>query len=191
MKGLGRDTLSYIFGGLLSNSGYYYRVRAHSEAASGYSNTKEVYTLPLSPLAKAVTSISKTGFTANWDVIDGISVYEVQVDDNYDFTSPIKDNVEVSNAGFLVVDGLSGSTTYYYRVRSVGINDDVSFYSNVINVVTSPENIEDVAVAMPASDVSADGFRSNWRYDGSLTTISGYDLYVYTSFPDGSDRSID
>ena len=69
---------------------------------------------------------------------------------------------------------LNPGSSYYYRVRSVGIGGGLSDPSNVILVVTSGSNDSGVPVALPATSVSTDSFVANWSFDGG--DLGGYDV---------------
>ena len=75
------------------------------------------------------------------------------------------------DSGFHNVGGLEPGEDYYYRIRSRNSSDLYSRYSEVVRVVTLPE-----VMALPATEVSNNGFVANWRGIG----VSGYRLEVST-----------
>lgn len=108
--------------GLAGNTTYYYRVRAvNAEGTpSVSSNSVSKLTLPDAPVALAATSITSSGFTANWTAVAGISSYRLDVSTNSEFTSLVSgfDNLTVTGTS-KVVSALTDGKTYYYRVRAV------------------------------------------------------------------------
>jgi hypothetical protein len=123
--------------GLTQGTAYRYRVRAvNSSGLSGNSNIVDVSTLATAPtIATAATSISQTGFTANWNPVTGATSYRLDVSaDNFStFVAGFSDKT-VSGTNDAVT-GLTFSTTYKYRVRVVNANG-TSANSNVIDVTT-------------------------------------------------------
>ena len=67
------------------------------------------------------------------------------------------------------VGGLEPGEDYYYRIRSRNSIGTYSRYSEVVGVVTLPE-----VMALPATEVSNNGFIANWRGIG----VSSYRLEV-------------
>ena len=73
------------------------------------------------PVSAAASSITATGFTANWSTLTGVTVtYRLDVATDVNFTSMVAgyNNLTVTGSSHAVT-GLSSSTTYYYRVRAV------------------------------------------------------------------------
>ena len=107
--------------GLAEGSTYYYRVRAqNSGGPSGNSGAITATTVPAAPTANAATSISGSGFTANWSAATGATGYFLDVSTSSGFSSFVSgyNNLSVGNATSRSVTGLSEGTTYYYRVRA-------------------------------------------------------------------------
>ena len=73
------------------------------------------------------------------------------------------------DSGFHNVGGLFPGVDYYYRIRSRNSFGLYSRYSEVVRVVTLPE-----VMALPATEVSNNGFVANWRGIG----VSVYRLEV-------------
>ena len=71
------------------------------------------------PLVKSTTGISPTGFTANWNAVDGATGYRVDVDDNEDFSSPMLEDADAgAGTSFDVTDlTLDSGSLYHYRIR--------------------------------------------------------------------------
>lgn len=125
--------------GLTPSTAYQYRVRAtNSSGNSANSNAVDVTTAGglSAPTATAATDVSTTGFTANWNEVSSATGYRLDVSiDN--FTSFVHgyENKSVLNITE-VVDALSPSTFYQYRVRAER-DGETSPHSNVVNVSTA------------------------------------------------------
>ena len=90
----------------------------------------------LAPTANAATSITATSFTANWTSVNGAVDYRLDVSTASTFTTFVTGYNNKTVAGTSdSVTGLTGSTTYYYRVRSVNASG-TSANSNTVTVTT-------------------------------------------------------
>ena len=129
------DTTALI-DGLVPATAYQFRVRAVNNFGqfSAFSDTVEVTTLDNSaaglaaPVALAATGLNATGFTANWEIVDGALFYRVQVS-NDDFNSLIVPEPTAFGTQ-LSVEDLNGET-FQYRVTAFN-NLGFSDFSNVI-----------------------------------------------------------
>jgi hypothetical protein len=191
-------TTSDAVSGLTASTAYKYRVRSvNANGTSGNSNVIDVTTLatpppPDAPVATAATSISQTGFTANWNLVTGATGYRLDVSaDNFATFVTGFNNKTVSGTSDAVT-GLTISTAYKYRVRSVNANG-TSGNSNVIDVTTlAAPPPPDAPVATTATAVSQTGFTANWN---AVSGATGYRLDVsadnFTTFITGfSDKTV-
>jgi hypothetical protein len=98
------------------------------------------YTCPATPVlaaptANAATAIGCNGFTANWTAVTGNISYKLDVSTSSTFATFIHNGLDVGNVTSYVLTGLSGGTTYHYRVRA---NDGCNgIFSNTINLTTT------------------------------------------------------
>lgn len=164
--------------GLESGTAYYFRVRALGlNATSEYSNITQVNTLPLAaPIALVAINPNVLSFTANWQATDGITTYLLDVATDINFTSFLNgyQSKEISSTS-QVVEGISYSQTYYYRVRSKKLSK-VSAYSNTIMVeacITGTCKVTQMDVYVKGSVTKAD-YSQSFTYDSQnrLTLIS-------------------
>lgn len=100
-------------------------------------------TIPAAPLVSAPTSVTTSGFTANWQASSGSTKYYLDVATDSGFTSLVSgyNNLDVGNAISQAVTGLSPSTTYYYRVRannSAGTSDNSQTQVALTTSLTAP-----------------------------------------------------
>jgi|GEM_PF-2074821 len=120
-------TTSKTISGLSANT-WYFRVAARN-AVTNAGSTWSVYSGTVSAIpgsvpdasgTPAASAITKNSFTATWSAFDdggfAIDNYQLQVDNNPDFSSPVYDNT--ANNLSRSVTGLSIYTNYYMRVRA-------------------------------------------------------------------------
>src|SRR5436190_706186 len=136
------NVTSYAVAGLSPGATYYYRLRAvDAGGTSGNSNTISVTDIPAAPVATAASSVTDSGFDANWNSSSGATSYRLDVSTNSGFSSFVAgyNDLNVGNVTSYAVTGLSPSATYYYRLRAVDAGG-TSGNSNTITMTTSPVN---------------------------------------------------
>jgi formylglycine-generating enzyme required for sulfatase activity/outer membrane protein assembly factor BamB len=137
------NVTSYPVTGLSANTIYHYRVRAYNTyGTSVSSNTMDVKTMMTTPTATAATDVLQTGFTANWNSVEGATTYHLDVATDAGFTTHVTgyNEKEVANVTTYSVTGLNAGTTYYFRVNANNTDGGASKYSNSINVTTLSTN---------------------------------------------------
>ncbi|PKL83212.1 MAG: hypothetical protein CVV24_06055 [Ignavibacteriae bacterium HGW-Ignavibacteriae-3] len=94
-------------------------------------------TAPAAAAAVAATSITQTGFMANWNSSSGATGYFLDVSTSSSFSSYLSgyENKNVGNVLNFNVTNLNINTTYYYRVRASN-SFGTSVNSNTISVST-------------------------------------------------------
>jgi hypothetical protein len=130
------------------------------------------------PKANSATSITSSGFTANWNSVSAASGYRLDVSTSSTFNSYVSgyQNFNVANATSRSVTGLNSSTTYYYRIRAY-ISGGPSDNSNTISVTTLP-NAPSTPTANAATSITNTSFTANWSTTSGATT---YRVDVSTS----------
>ncbi len=136
-------------------------------------------TPPAAPVATAGTSITTSGFTANWNASATATSYRLDVSTSDVFASYVTGYSDLTVSGLTqAVSGLTAATTYYYRVRAVNA-DGTSANSNVISALTETAPVAPAApVATTATDLATTGFTANWN---ASATATSYRLDVSTS----------
>lgn len=122
------------------------------------------------PVATPATSITSTGFTANWEAVEGIDMYLLDVSTNEDFTDFAHGYVTlIVPDNFQEIEGLNPNTTYFYRVFSY-INGNTSESSNVIEVNTACGEVDapvvaeeiEICISGTVADLTASGEGIQW-----------------------------
>ena len=170
------NVLTYSVTGLTAGNIYYYRVRAfNASGTSSSSNIVLVKTIPLAPVEKAASSITATDFVANWDASTGATGYYIDVATDNGFTTFVAgfNNRDVGNVLLYTVTGLTGSTSYYYRIRAYNTGG-TSGNSGTINPTTLAGS---TVIATAATSITNTAFVANWNAYGGAT---GYRVDVST-----------
>ena len=107
--------------GLTGGTTYNYSVTATNvwgpSIVSSVTATTQV-AIPSTPAAPTVASITDTSLTLNWAVVTGATSYTVQRATNTNFTQGLVTATGVLTNS-LAVTGLTGNTSYYFRVSAV------------------------------------------------------------------------
>ena len=147
---------------------WYYRVRARSTGGDGpWSGIKSVARVPSAPHLDTISNPSWDGeYVVNWNDVAGTESYELQEDDNYDFTSPTV-LYDGADSQFLLMDHEGG--TWYYRVRASNAGGD-SPWSNIESTGVVPG----APFLAPISNPDEDGaYLVDWA---EVTSATSYEL---------------
>lgn len=174
---------------------YYYRVRARNSTlnvTSVNSSRRSVITPSRPPVVGNATNVSTSGFTANWQSVQGANRYYIDVATDPEFSQFVSgyQNLDNGSSTSLLLDNLISATIYYYRVRASNTSSGLtSENSDVIEVITLPDTPD----ALTATEVETRSFIANW---GQVDRVEAYLLDVstdslFTSFiPDFRNRVI-
>jgi hypothetical protein len=145
--------------GLSSNTTYYYRMRAqNSSGNSEYSTSSSNLTLPKAPVASAPSAITTTSFKANWNLVEGISSYSIDLSKNVSFETFVGSNRDLAvTANSISLTELTPGDTYYYRIRSVNSSGS-SEVSNTVSMQTTAS----APIANLPSSITDHSFTINW-----------------------------
>ncbi|MEK8179634.1 fibronectin type III domain-containing protein [Flavobacterium buctense] len=115
---------------LTPNTTYYYWVIPYNAGCLGgpFYNlsamaTASKTTCTAAPTGLSASTVEGNSFTASWTPVAGATDYVIDVSTNNTFTGILPGYSGASTAGAndFVVDGLNPLTTYYFRVRAIGI----------------------------------------------------------------------
>lgn len=132
--------------------------------------------VPQPPAAMAATSVTATGFTANWTAAVGdpypATSFVLDVSTSSTFTSFVApyNNFNVGNVTTFPISSLTCNTTYYYRVRGVNTSGQGS-NSNVIIVTTGS--------CAPPDPTSISGISTICNGSSTVLTANGASGTVY------------
>jgi acid phosphatase type 7 len=115
--------------------------------------------IPRAPVSLAASNVETREFTANWELVDHIDTYSLDISTDSTFSSYISgyQDRDVGNVTSHVVENILPGTNYVYRVRAIGAGL-TGANSESIGVTTYP----DVPEASEPSSISAVHFTANW-----------------------------
>jgi len=144
------------------------------------------------PLALAASVVGGNSFTASWNTVTGASGYVIDVSTNNTFTAilPAYSNFSTGVSNSIVLSGLNPLTTYYFRVRAVGIgcneNSATATATTICGAQPIPysQNFDTTAVnAIPAcftiTDTNADSVF--WKVQNSLAASTPNAFHLATN----------
>lgn len=120
----------------------------------------QVRFLPEAPVALSASNVQERQFTANWEIVSGVSNYilDVATDDDFENILNNYDALDVGEVTSYTVTGLSPGNMYYYRLRSE-VNGISGVNSEEIDVTTFP----DVPFVTSPESISATKFVAQWQ----------------------------
>lgn len=166
------NVTTYPISGIPVNTTVKYKLKATDGAeTSGYSNPITSGTLPEPPSVSSASSITNTGFTANWSTVTGITDFKLYVYNNLGVVLDDYNGIAVTGVS-QAVTGLTSGGNYTYKLISVGAYGDSALSSAqpVSTTVSAP-------TANSPSLVTVSGFTANW----STVTGATYLFYAYDS----------
>lgn len=128
------------------------------------------------PLATAATRVNPTSFYANWETVPGAMAYTITVAEDKDFNQLVTgwNNIVIGNINQVEIPIQTGITEYYYRLKTLGFEGEISSISNTIHVNTSePGCTLDVQVLINNAS-------SNRANDGSASIVVVGELGSYS-----------
>ncbi len=176
---------SVVLTGLASNTKYFYRDSATNVNGNRAGSTFTVTTLSNAPTIGTASSPTSSGFTANWTApSNGGSesiTYTVDVSTDNTFATGVTEFTGISGTS-TVLNTLSPSTNYYYRVKAVNAGGS-SVWSATSSVVLTNDADTDGSAPSVGNNINstADQFtilsRQRSRYlvdDGVSNTVNGF-----------------
>lgn len=157
-----------VISGLSGGTTYYYRTRYvyNGLSSSNNSNVITLTTLSGVPVATEATHNTSSGFTANWNSVNGDVKYLVEVATDAEFANIVHTSSLISGTSYAAI-GLNTNTAYYYRVRSRNVDGFFSANSNVISTATTAGLA--IPVANAAGSIGTDGFTAKWNASAGAT----------------------
>ena len=156
----GLTTGAYLLALSSLNSGtdYSFKAYVYDGTTYTYGSVSTFTTIVAAPVAISATSIGATGFTANWEEVQGASSYRLDVSTNSLF----------SEAGTIASDGLN-------NVISIFTLDGGSYYSGNSGTGDSPAS----------TPMYSEGTHSRGVSNGTATlTSTNIDLSAYSAAPE-------
>jgi gliding motility-associated-like protein len=176
------NVLTYNVTGLTGGITYYYRVRAVNSCGNSVNSNVITYATapatPTAPVANAGSGATCSQITANWASSANATYYELDVSTVNTFASYVTgyQDLNVGNVVTYNVTGLTGGTTYYYRVRAVNACG-TSASSSTITYATAPATPA-APTAIAGSGATCSQITANWTSSANATS---YELDVSTS----------
>lgn len=172
------DTTSHVVTGLEPNSFYRFRMVAYksygtSKLYSKYTGAIPGYTAPAMVTGLTISASTDTTMTVTWDenaYADGF-ILDIYKDGKWQQAADVT-SAETS----VVIEGLTASTLYKFRIKSYASNGSLlinSTYSASVSGTTKPAAMSDVKVSASTST----SLTVSWNKNASAT---GYILQMYT-----------
>lgn len=187
------------------NTTYFFRGYATNATGTGYSADGSFTTLPEAPQVGAGSNAAFTSIGINWQAAanPGTATYtfEVQVDNNSDFSSPEFTQAGIaSSINTLTAGGLTSGTEYFFRVRSTNTTGSSAWSATsagfstlvpqnpVVSIGGTPAPLTTTyGIASPNTSVSVGGF----ALTGNITVAAPAGFEVSTSATTGFASSIE
>ncbi len=136
----GNGAFSVTATGLNPGTVHYFQAFAVNSEGTNYLAQSSFLTAPAAPGASAATSVSSSGFTANWTAATGATNYILDVAEDSGFSTYVSgyQNFVAGSATALAISGLNPATPYYYRVRAQN-ETGISSNSATITATTSAQ----------------------------------------------------
>jgi len=174
--------------GLAASTSYSYQVRAVDAAGnlSVYSSTASATTAaapdttaPTAPSALAGTAAGTTQINLTWTAsTDNVGVVEYRIERCQGASCTVFAQVGTSTTTTFSSTGLTGGTTYRFRVRAADAAGNLSVYSNIVAVATqTPDTTAPTApTGLTATVVGASQINLSWTASTDAVGVTGYHI---------------
>ena len=166
---------SYNNTGLMTNSNYYYKIRAYRivdniNVYGNFSSAANAKPIPAAPASVRAVSSSYNSINISWSGVAGASGYQV-----YRATSSTGAYVLTATTAGLSYNntGLITNNTYYYKVRAYRVVGSTKIYSNFSSVV-SAKPIPAAPASVKAVSSSYNSINVSWS---GVSGANGYQIY--------------
>jgi hypothetical protein len=144
--------------GLTPDMKYQWRVRTKQDVRSSI-NSDTIRVWITVPKALAATDITTSSFTANWEMLENVNSYHLDVSkDNFTTFVASYENVSTFRSTSFAVTNLASAETYQYRLAAKTSAGSTG-YSNVITLTTGGPS---ASQALPATNIQNYTFTANW-----------------------------
>ena len=132
-------------------------------------------TTPAAPTISSPSSITTTGFTANWAASSGATKYYLDVATDSGFTSLVSgfNNLDAGNVTSYAVTGLSPATTYYYRVRA---SNSAGTSSNSQNQVALTSSLSAPGISVSPTSLTGLSYNGNGPSTAQSVSVTASNL---------------
>lgn len=160
---------------------YYWRVRAQNACGWGSWSTARSFSTacstPATPTlvspANGATGVAKP-VTTDWGDVSGATNYQVQIDDNSDFSSPVVDQQSATSSysTSAPVDGI----TYYWRVRAQNACGWGSWSGSRTFMTSTPDVTPPTIGSVTATEITENSALITWTTNEVASTQVNYGL---------------
>jgi hypothetical protein len=157
-----------------SNTTYYGRWENSCGNSTCGSVTITLIAAPATPslqLPDNGAACQSLSLTCSWNAATDASNYQIQVDDNNNFSSPVVDQSEISSTQYFV-SGLSESTTYYWRVRAANSCGAFGSWSSVRSFTTSADIPGEPSLTNPTNGSNCQDVTLSLQWTPGSNTIN-------------------
>ena len=155
----GLTDTSQSISGLSISTTYYWRVNAENAGGPSIWSIPWYFTtlsgapdIPVLTLPANGALNQPTSLWLQWSASDGALTYDLQVDDDYNFSSPIENQTGITDTVYQV-SGLNDNTLHYWRVRSVNTHG-ASLWSEIWLFTTANEVLIEPELTYPANEAT-------------------------------------
>lgn len=199
------NSTSFTQTGLTPNTMYYYWAIPYNAGCLGgpYYKMSGILAASKATCLTATTLLSSSNvdgnsFTASWNAVAGATDYQIDVSTSATFAStlPAYTNLSTAGATSLLVSGLNPLTTYYFRVRAVGLSCGIDSSTSTVTTLCGAysipysQNFDTTPVAtLPNCYTVADtnGDAVTWQIQNTLAASAPNAYHLNTSTGVNSD----
>jgi hypothetical protein len=143
------NSVTFSDSGLTPNTTYYYHIFSYNSNCTGAPYyltatplTNSAATCVATPTSPVNSAITTSGFTVSWTASAGALNYVLEVYTNAGYTTPVSGSpfTITSPTVSYAVTGLTGSTTYYYRIKATTASCSTGYVTGTATTSLSNDN---------------------------------------------------